>query len=293
MKEGLRKLTKDERDFRVGAIFNLPKLSELPKEFTVGKTKIKDQGQTDMCSAFASCSVSEQQEGVELCPEWLFAVAKDLEGSGDLFGLELRSACKAHVKKGCIEQKDAPFSLKDKDYSFLKDITNWPAELLDKALYHKKDSYFAISGPYDTFDNIRASLFKFKTRALIGLIWPNGLSVRDRVYGTPADNGFGHAMAVIGYETKNGVLYLKVQNSYSEDAHDDGIILISREVINRFTGDYGAFMFIDLSKEKAEYYRDKGIKASENPVLMQMWWLEKMVILLKQVIKELTAKKKV
>lgn len=287
IKQGLKPKTKDERDLKLGAIFNLPKLSELPDHFVVGYPTVKDQGDTDFCTAFATCAVSELQEGVELSPEWLFAVAKEIENDIDSWGLELRTAMKAHVKKGCIEQSQAEFTLKDKPADFLKRIENWSVGLLDKALYHKKESYFAVTGPYDDFDNIRASMFKFKTSkngVVTGLNWSPVWSIEDKVLDTVSDIGFGHCMAVIGFTKKKGKEYLLILNSASKKAHDNGVALISREVINKFVPLYGAFMFVDIPREKAEYYRDKGIVASENFLISKIWFLEKLVILMKQVL---------
>ena len=112
---GLNPLPPDNRDFKLGAAFTLPALSELPAEFEHPILGISDQGNSDMCGAFSSCSASELQEGVKLVPEYQFALIKELEGGDvDSFGADLRSIMKSHVKIGALEEKYRPqgFSIK-------------------------------------------------------------------------------------------------------------------------------------------------------------------------------------
>lgn len=141
---GLKTLPYDARDFSFGAIFGLPKLEELPDVYFIPPLAIKDQGNSDMCAAFASISASEDQEGVELSPEYVFMKAKEMEGDYTTWGLSLRDVCKVLTKIGSIEMKDAPFSLATKDRDFLANFSNWPPELDGKAIKHKKASYFAV-----------------------------------------------------------------------------------------------------------------------------------------------------
>ena len=109
---GLQKSKKDKRDIQLGAVFALPKLEELPKEYQVnGFVKIKNQGSSDLCAAFAAAATSEEQEMVELSPEYIFAKAKELTGDPNSWGLNLRDVCKVLTKIGSIEQKDSPFEL--------------------------------------------------------------------------------------------------------------------------------------------------------------------------------------
>ena len=58
-KFGLRKLPPDTRDFKLGNVFDLPKLEELPSEFILGEPIIHNQGNTDFCTAYATCGMSE------------------------------------------------------------------------------------------------------------------------------------------------------------------------------------------------------------------------------------------
>jgi hypothetical protein len=55
MKYGLLPLPKDDRDFKLGALYTLPKLSEIPDAFELDVLGIKDQRDSDFCTAFATC----------------------------------------------------------------------------------------------------------------------------------------------------------------------------------------------------------------------------------------------
>jgi len=220
----------------------LPKLEELPESFEFTTPfPVKDQKQTDYCSAYAACGASELQEEVELYPEYSFALSKELSGNPDAWGQTLRHAQKAHQKYGAVE---ANLALELAQNIDLRRLESYPREWLKKAIKHKKKSYFKISGRYDHFDNIRASIWKYREekRAIeIGLIfgWPLPQYKLDTVQ----QQGFGHAMYVTGWANDDTLI---VVNSYGLSAGQNGKHKISREVINAFIGRFGAYMFLDL-----------------------------------------------
>src|SRR3989344_1545412 len=198
---GLRPTPEDKRDFSFGSFFKTPDVKDIPlTDWLVSEPlKIKDQGSTDFCTGYASTSISEMQEAVELSPEYQFAQTKKIEGRFDSWGANLRDACKSVVKVGSVEQEQAPFMGGQRD--FIANWTNWP-DLDETAKAHRKKSYFKISGP-DMFDEIRAALWQFrheKRAVLTGVMgrpsWlsaPNGIIPK-----TPEAGGGGHAIAIIG-----------------------------------------------------------------------------------------------
>jgi len=239
---GLNPLPRDNRDFQLGWITKLPKLSELPKEHKT-ELKIKDQTGSDFCTAFTTCYMSEYQEGVELEPSWSFAVSKDISGNVAQWGQDMRTAMKAHLR-GALLKKDSPYSLNNKDQFFLRDLKNWP-ELATKK--YRKRSYFKITGSYDHFDNIRASIWKFRDKkclASLGLLW--GYPLDQKVLEKPTTSGYGHAVAVVGWKYIEEKPYLIIINQYGESAGDKGYHYLSREVINKWAEEYGSFMFVDI-----------------------------------------------
>jgi len=111
---GLIPSKKDRKDFSLTKAFGAIDVSEIPDyDFVVAEPLgIFNQGNSDMCVAFAATAVNQDQERVLLSPEYLFAKAKQLNGEWKSWGLDLRTICKAMVKFGCIEKKDSPFELK-------------------------------------------------------------------------------------------------------------------------------------------------------------------------------------
>ena len=253
-----------KKDFQFGQIFSVPKLSELPTEFILEGWKIKHQGDTDYCTAFSSCGASELQEGVELSPEWAFAKSKDISGDPEAFGQTLQNALKVHTKFGAIEQTESPYSLADKGDSFLRVYLNWPKDLEQKALKHKKQTYISVTGPYDPFDDARACLYKFKDEKraiLIGVIF--SWDLKQKIFDTYNTQGFGHAMSVVGYKVIDGKQYLVIANSYGKESGDNGYHYMTREVYNYFADIYGAYMVVDMPREDIENMINKGIKEGD------------------------------
>jgi hypothetical protein len=248
---GLKELREDTRDLKLGAYKTLPNLSDLPKSYRL-PFFVKNQGDTDWCTAFATCSVSEVQEEVYLEPAYTFAATKYLSGGANEWGADLREACKAHQKLGALDINDVPPEFKtipDEQKRLWFGV--W-STVQDKAYKHRKASYFRITGQYDHFDNIRASLFLYQTPIAIGIQF--GYPLQQTLLGKISE-GFGHAMTVIGFDEQ----HLIVGNSYGTSTGDNGVHYITREVINHWIGKYGAFTFLDISPEEARKSMNHGI----------------------------------
>lgn len=267
MQYGLRELPVDERDFQLGAVFDLPALEELPVAFKHDSLGVKDQKDSDFCTAFAYCALSELQENVPLEPSWSFAMTKMIEGDHTSYGADLRIAAKAHTAYGALEAKDSPYNLDNKEPDFLRNPEVWDYRLAEKAEPHKKKSFFKVTGPYDAFDNIRASIWKFRDKkqgVAIGVIY--GWSTRDSHVWEPTKTGGGHAMAVMGWDGE----FMVVQNSYGLGSGENGFQYLHRNVINANVDRYGAFMLVDIDRTEAEYLIYNGIKADWN-------WLKQLI----------------
>ena len=279
-KGGLQPTPKDTRDFQLGAIFQLPPLSELPTDFVLEGFEIKNQGESDFCSGYATTGMSELQEGVILSPEYSFAMSKKLSGDIDGWGQDMRNALKTHTKIGALPQSASPYSTANKPISFLRDPANWPDTLLEQAKPHQKEAYMKVSGnsSLDAFDAIRATIWKWKDEkrsVALGLAWswPSNAIILEE-----AGQGFGHMLYIIGFRTINGTPYLVIVNSWGKQAGDQGTHLISMKVINYFEGVYGAYMFVDKTREDIQYMLDNGIKEGDQWVL-QLWKILKTLIL--------------
>ena len=278
---GLIPLPPDSRDFKLGQVFDLPKLSELPANFEHEPVFIGDQLQSFFCTGFAQCGASSLQEGEPLVPEYSYALSGKVNEEVSLIGYDLRTSAKGHTKFGALAEKDRPlgFKLGEKPDAFLADIKNWP-DLSEKALEHLKASYLFIDGPYDAFDNIRAAIWKFreeKRSVVFGVLWKwptDNPIIKDN----PRIGGGGHALFTLGWKTIDE-LYLTVINSYGKNVGEGGKFYFGRKVINDFVRFYGALMFVDLTKE--EYLK---LAEERNKLKTKIGILQQIVEALKKLI---------
>lgn len=278
---GLNKKIPDERDFKLGALVSLPKLEELPPAFKIEPLSIKDQirdGNSDFCASCATSGMIEPKEEVILYYPFLFAASK-YESGDDInsFGLTLRAVCKGLQKHGVPELKDIPQEVLNLTPEQRRDFNNYPWELKQTALKHRANSYFEVKGPYDAFDDVRASIWYFKDKkqlVLFGLEfgWPlyeSVLNLKDN------NGGFGHAMYICGWEGD----YLLAVNSAGVNAGDGGIHKIPRETFNHYADEYGVMMVVDIPRGDSEYMLQNQIKLEDN-------WLVLFLKVLKALFRE-------
>lgn len=283
--DGLRPSSIDARDFSRHTLFGSPLVSALPEDnFFVGQPlEIKDQGSTDFCAAYAASAVSEDQEGVALLPEYIFAKAKEILGDYTGYGLQLRDVCSAACKKGFLEKELNPFKNEQaQERDFYANWENWPKDLDMLAWEHAKVSYFLVDGPHDTFDNIRASLYQHRAESrsvLTGALWRPDWTMAEggivpKTYNT--DKGFGHAFKVFGWMKIKGETYLVAQLSNGVEIGDKGLFYFPREVVNKeFI--FGSYTFLDTPKEYAKYHNNIKVPLKA-PIAAKIWGLIKFQI---------------
>jgi len=227
---------------------------ELPQEdFMVAESiEIKDQMDSDMCTAFAATAVSEDQEGVKLAPEWFFAKVKQVIGDYTGYGADPRSACDAAVRFGFLESSYTEHSLTTDSRDSLANWSNWDFGFDIRAIKHRKKSYFKIDGGGDLFDSIRGFLWENKDRkqsVFTGTYWqPEWTFVKDGIASKDSANEpvNAHAFKVAGQKIIEGVPHLVIINSYGYGIGDQGRFYFPREVVNRFLF---AYAFMDLPSE--------------------------------------------
>lgn len=274
---GLQPLPKDKRDFPLGGVYGTIDIKEVPMtDFVVCEPLcIKDQGDTDYCSAYAVTAVSEDQEGIEFLPEYQFMKTKLISGRPNDWGADLRSACKSAVKFGSLPLKGYA-SYKDFPREYIVNPQNWSALADQVAQYHRKETYFAVNGKHDTFDNIRAALWQHRNErstVVTGALWRGEWSsaIMGIIPSLELAGGFGHAFKIYGQKVIDKELYLVAQLSNGETSGDKGRFYINRIIANRELGQFGIFMFKDISKEQAEYYLNKPYTI--NSSLVERIWL--------------------
>jgi len=263
IKGGLKEKTEDKRDLKVGAIFSLPALKDIPVSFKLENIfTAKNQADSDFCSAYSRVGMSQLQEGVELSPKIAFGFSKYLTKDPDEWGQQMRDAMKASVKLGDVEKNDEPIDL---SFDSARRVYERPdfEELKKKAEKHKKQTYFDATGQYNSFDDLRATIWKFRDKKVavaIGIKFNYPLS--DIVLRDVVEDGFGHMLYVYGWEGD----YLLVRNSYGPEAGRNGDHLIHRDIINKWVPIFGAMCLLDMPREEAEYRRDNKIKEND-------WWI--------------------
>lgn len=258
-KSPLKPLPKDTRDFKLGYAFPLPKISEIPNtdwSFEPPVQEVKDQRLLDFCTAYATASVLEDHENTQLDPHLLFAGAKAIEGNIAGYGVDLRSIAKAACDYGAPEKAQVPFDPMSRDRDFLATLSNYPAEVLENAKTHRQRSFFKVEGPYDLFDNIRATLWALRDKkcsVLAGSYWYwEWGAIVDKNLKLPAPTT-AHAIKVcIAQKMINDEPHLVIQNSYGTNAYDKGYQYFPREVVNKHWAPYGAFVFLDIDPEEVK-----------------------------------------
>lgn len=270
---GISKTRHDTRDFSLAGMYRQIDIKEVPKvDFETRVPLVKDQGnETDTCSAFAVTSVSEDQELVELVPEFQFYVTKMLISKDpDSWGADLRDACLSVAKYGSLPRYAIEQGFRvpqNRDLILNKD--SWLPEWFDLAAAYKKATVFKVDGRYDTFDNIRTALWQFRNekRSLVGGVsWQSAWTdmADGLINEDTGEEGFGHALKIYGQKIINGIPYLKVQLSNGTAIGDKGIFYFSRDVVNKTFTEYGQFMFKDIERKTVEVYKTQGIRATDN-----------------------------
>lgn len=268
---GLLELEKDERDLTVGQLFSLPDLKDIPDEFDVSEPLvIKDQQADDFCFAFATSSISEDQEAVELSPFFQAYATKTIVQNNDkTWGADLRSAALSAVNVGSLESSLTDVGI-TVDRDVVLDPKTWSADQMANAETHKKASFAMVVGQYDHFDNIRATMWYFKDNkksVLVGLTWcAEWLSANAGIIDFMGQPISGHAFKIFGVAKRFGQLFLKAQLSSGTGVGEGGIFYISREVMNSGKP-FGAIVFTDYSKDTLQQHQDANIKVDVNVII--------------------------
>lgn len=283
---GLTPLKKDARDLSLGAVYKTIPIKDIPLlDFVVSQPiQIKDQLNTDMCVAYAITAVSEDQEGIELSPEYQFAQTKKILGDITSWGADLRTACKAIEKIGSIPNKQGIAYMNGKGVSkynrdWIADWKNWDSALDMSAIEYKKKTYLSIDST-DLFSAIIEAMWTFKDEKrsiLTGTTWYGNYT--DIPLGiiplTPQGAGFGHAFKIFGQKIINKERYLVAQLSNGTSIGDGGLFYFPKEVVNR-DFKFGAFMFQDVDTQIIRDAQASGTKLNEV-------WYNKLLIIIKNV----------
>ena len=248
---GLLPLPPDNLDFKYEKVFGAVQVPET--DFTISEPLyIEDQKGSDYCGAYASSSGAEDHEGIDLDPIFSFAAIKKIDGKPEGWGANLRDIMKAGTKIGFLEKTDAIFTVDD-DREKIVHITNYPTELIDKALKHRQESYFSISSGFEGF---RQALWQNRARKrsiITGVSWRGGWSEAPNgiIPVEATEQYFGHAIKIYGQKNIDGKLYLVAQLSNGKGIGEGGIFYFPKEVIDR-DFNFGAYCYVDMGQEEAQ-----------------------------------------
>lgn len=283
---GLNRTPEDARDFKYGAFFRLPAISELPRNYRVENSfGFKDQQDTDFCTGYAGTYASEIQEEEELSPEYQFAKTKQVAGEYESWGADLRQMLKSLTLFGSLPKLFVPKDLRydGTNRNIIANWENWPKHLDETAYAYRKQSYFKVTGQYDLFDDIRATLWNERAEkriAITGALWryewtvaPGGYIPKEEL---STNDAFGHAFVFEGWEEREEDIWLIGHLSNGTDIGDSGHFYFSREVVNRECGFAGVYTIKDIPPEVVKQAQKIGI---ENWYWILRWWfaLRKMI----------------
>ena len=259
---GLRPKMHDGSEFSVGAVIQLRPLSEIPKggfRIDIPESWVITQ-RYDTCAKEAGGNLLSYINKVRLDAlyTWVIARANNNYRVED-WGVDIKSLLLACVKAGAPKWEDSPYH-SDGDRNVFADIKNWDLPTIQpKAIVHKAGTAVFVepTNGMDYFDTIRATVWTLKTPVVIGLTWNWDPQIPNIT--TPATEGYGHAMLVLG-DKDDGVEVVEVTlNSWGLSVGDRGKYNLSRAVINRNVPIFGAGTLIDETPERVKWHIDNGV----------------------------------
>lgn len=214
MKFGALYSPTDLRDFKVSSsIQNI----ELPSEFSLSKTTIKNQGNVNSCVAQTLSSMLEEHTKEIYSTGWIYGYRPDDYYQGE--GMYPREALKTLQKIGAVKSEIFPYNLemqeaKTKVHLSLDYLTKQAGEF-------KIESYARLY----TIKEIKSWLYIKKTAIPISIA-TDSIELIDNIIQIPkVYPNSGHMMLVIGW---NNVGFI-VQNSWGEAWGNKGLAILPYE----------------------------------------------------------------
>lgn len=254
---GLEPLPLDSRDYNFGALFGR-EYQPKHKIKEISLISIKNQGRKNTCSWNAAIMAKEPDEGMKLSVRAF--VRKGYEMGlirGDGFA-NLRSGQEVLRKWGAVPEAFADEMENVSWGNYIKiSLINWDEE----AAKHKTQTYWRINSLSEYFKVIDDG------RPVVwGIDWYSGYNgLRGPYIVSPSGRYIGgHAVVGSGYDTNREVVI--TPTSFGERWGDKGRFYTPFHLFEQHIRKYGAFVNLDMLKDKAEIinkYANKNIKAPE------------------------------
>lgn len=246
----LRKIPFDKRDFSHEKTFGT--VAALPATLGRVPQKIKDQGTTSYCTAFATTTASEWQEEIELSEEYTTAKEGEVQGTPIYNGTDPRTALTSGTRYGYLPKEQSPLLFSRDGWQKPAIWQNYPPLLDGQATMHRKDSYYSVT---KTYTGIKQALYQAKEEGGVVIMcgrwfgeWNNPIS---GIVPVPAST-YITLHAYIAYDwiiCADGVERLKCQLSQGTGFGDKGVLYLSKECVDATFGNAwagtGAYIFRD------------------------------------------------
>lgn len=215
MDYGCIKSSRDIRNYKIakGTII------ELPKEYNIGHSHIKNQGNVGSCVAHSVSEMLEAQDNNNYSTGWIYGYRPDDYYQGR--GMYISEAIKTVHKCGYIKNELFDYNVE------MLEAKNLVDKNLDKLLNEANKNKIASYAVLETIDDIKQAIYQSKTPVIMGIdIDKNGLKLDENfVAQIPTEPDGGHAVVCYGW---NEVGFL-IQNSWGEDWGDHGTFILPYE----------------------------------------------------------------
>lgn len=204
----------DLRDFRVSSNITL----ELPEEFKLNYSKIKDQGIVNSCVAHALSSILENKLGNDFSTGWIYGYRPDNYYQGS--GMYPREALSTLLNKGAVYNEDFDYNIEIPEAKEKVERNLFKLEALAEDV--KISGYVRMN----TVEEIKYWLYREKIPVLIAIqtinlkVYQNNIIEIPKVYPNS-----GHALMVVGWNETGFI----VQNSWGTNFGKDGIAILPYE----------------------------------------------------------------
>jgi len=213
-KYGALESPNDIRDFRVSA----PKSIELPVEFRLNHTTIKDQGDVNSCVAHTLSEMLESKYKNNYSTGWIYGYRPTGYYQGE--GMYPREALSTLLKKGAVLNKDFNVNI---EMSAAKKKVDDNIDVLEiKAEDTKIESYARMS----TINEIKTWLYTKNIPVPIAIATDNLVIDSNNIIQIPdVYPNSGHAILIIGWNETGFI----IQNSWGTNWGDNGLAILPYE----------------------------------------------------------------
>lgn len=212
-KYGFIESPKDLRDYKINKVY---RSINLPTEFQVAHSKIKDQGMVNSCVAHAVSEVLEAKDGINYSTGWIYGYRPVGYYQGE--GMVTSQALRTINKVGYVKNEDLDVNIEMQE---AKNIVDKNINILkDRASNRKIASYARLT----TDNEIKQALYTSNKPVLLAImVGIDGIELdKKNVAYVPQEYGGGHQMVCYGWN-ETGFL---IQNSWGENWGDKGTFIL-------------------------------------------------------------------